>query len=163
MLIHTLFATCVVYTVAMKLGMVGVGVVGLLIGVGIGWLMGQQFWGTSSLEEALPVVVFEREGLLSARDRQLLRDRVIEPYTDYYQEGEAQLLTMTVNVPAQSGEAYDVKTIFSNGVHEGMLHGVRDGDIPYWQPNCLGECEFSEAFRAKHPEVVKAASSTDAN
>lgn len=161
MSVHTSSAirTSVYYTVAMKLGMVGVGVVGVLVGIAIGWLLHQRFGDTSSgtLEEALPVVAFRRPGLLSARDRELLQARVIEPIIDYNNETELKLVTMSVTVPAKSGEEYTVESFFLGGGFEGMIWGKRDGEIPYWRPNCLGPCEFGEAFRAKHPEVVKAA------
>lgn len=147
----------VVYTVAMKLGMLGVGVVGLLVGVAIGWFMSQQFGGSSSVEKALPVVSFRRPGLLSARDRELLQERVIQPIIDYNNEDELKLVTLSITVPERSGEEYYVDSYFIGGGFEGMIWGKRDGNIPYWTPNCMGPCEFSEAFRAKHPEVVKTA------
>lgn len=109
--------------------------VGIVIGGAAGVLWGNGAVSLPQLKPGLdlPVVVYERPGLLSARDRELLEDRIIEPYIDYYATGEAQLLTVAVTVPAQSGQAYIINTIFSNGVHEGMLLGVRDGEIPNWE------------------------------
>ena len=144
----------------MKLGIVGVGVVGLLVGVGIGWLISQSYGPgaeEAALLDSLPVVAFQRPGLLSARDRALLQERVIEPIIDYNNETKLTLVTMSITVPATSGEDYHVESFFGGGGFEGMLWGKRDGEIPYWTPNCMGPCEFSEVFRAKHPEVVEAA------
>ena len=138
----------------------GVAVVALLVGATAGWFAAQYYQGSNTgmskteLPDSLPVVVFQQAGLLSARDKTLLEERVIQPMIDYHNENEVKIVTISVKTPAHSGEEYDIETFFVGGVYEGMIWGKKDGDIPYWVPGCLGPCALSDTFRAKHPEIV---------
>lgn len=95
-----------------------------------------------------------RAGLLSARDRQLLEERLVAPLTDYHNETRKWLVAILITVPPSVGTEYTYAAIFADGSSESALHGVRGGEIPSWLPICKGPCEFTAAFRAKYPQIV---------
>lgn len=115
---------------------------------------------SSGLEELdLPVVVYGRSGFLHSTEegmaeKEVLERKLVQPYIDYYNEDEIDLIALRILVPLEIGEAYTVLGIFGDGVVEEFLFGVREGEYDYWEPVCMGECEYSDAFRAKYPEIV---------
>lgn len=107
----------------------------------------------------LPVVVYGRPGLLNnteegRAEKAILEQKLVQPYIDYYNEDEIDLIALRILVPVEIGEAYSVLGIFGDGVMEEFLFGVREDEYGYWEPTCMGECEYSEAFSAKYPEIV---------
>ena len=106
-------------------------------------------------EVDFPVVVFSRPGLLTEAERKVLEAKLINPMKDYYNETEAELLTLSIAVPQRVGEEYTVDGIFKDGVNFGMLFGKREQQYNFWKPECMGPCEFSETFKSKYPTIVQ--------
>ncbi len=103
-----------------------------------------------------PVIAFEREGLLSDQERQILNKKFIEPFVDYeLMFGTSTVLTTVIEVPPDLYEAYTITTVTSDGKAGGFLFGERGGDYNYWTPGCFLECEFTDEYIQKHPEVIK--------
>lgn len=107
------------------------------------------------------VVIIESEGSLSQQDISELRARVINPYVDYFKEihTEDQLATFKVIVNTQASKAtypYLADAITKKGVNEGFVIEKADGHIKWWVPECMNGCNFSDSFKAKYPEVIKA-------
>lgn len=110
-----------------------------------------------------PVVVYARPGLLNNTSEGLiekknLEEKLVHPYTDYYNEDGLNLVAMYITVPQNIGGQYDVVAIFGSvkqyGTHE-FGFGAREQDYDYWKPECMGPCDFSEAFKAKYPQIVE--------
>jgi len=120
-----------------------------------------EFVGTYSsldnIQEDIPVVSWDRPGLLSQSDRDDLQARLIDPYFDYHNGSRIAYIAMIITVPATEGEPYEVRTIHRNGGGEGFFFGRRGEDSSWWYPECLGECDFSSSFSAKYPEIVATA------
>ncbi len=118
--------------------------------------------GISFEDLDLPVVVYGRAGLLNnteegRAEKQILEQKLVQPYIDYHAEDEKALVALYITVPVKVGEAYAVLGIFGSKEYSGVeefLFGAREGAYDYWEPMCMGECEYSDAFRAKYPEIV---------
>ena len=103
-----------------------------------------------------PVIAFEGEELLTISERELLNEKFIEPYVDYYQMlGDSNLLTTVIEVPKNAGEPYLISVVMSDGNNGGFLFGKKGEDFNYWFPGCFDECKFTEEYRLKYPEVVE--------
>ncbi|MSU75173.1 MAG: hypothetical protein EXS55_01520 [Candidatus Magasanikbacteria bacterium] len=107
----------------------------------------------------LPVVVYARPGLLfnteqGRLEKINLEKKLISPYMDYYNEKQINLISLLITIPENIGEWYGVDAIFRDGMSEGFMFGKREGEYDYWKPDCMGECEFSDAFRKKYPQIV---------
>lgn len=100
----------------------------------------------------LPVVVYERGGLLTEEEKKRIHKQLIEPYALFY---DYHHVTMLITVPEHEGEQFDVRTIFENGEFESFNYGMRGDVLEYWTPSCLGECYFSEKFRAAYPHIIE--------
>lgn len=104
----------------------------------------------------LPVIAFAREGLLSDAERMSLNEKFIEPFVDYQQMlGHSEILTTVIEVPQNIGEPYVITSVSSEGNVGGFLFGERGGDYNYWTPGCFGECEFTDEYAQKYPEVLE--------
>jgi len=117
----------------------------------------------ASSDIKFPVVVYGRPGLLNnteegKAEKKRLEERLINPYADYYNEDGINLVAMNITVPHNIGEEYDVVAIFGSkkqyGTHE-FGFGKREQEYGYWKPDCMGQCDFSEAFKAKYPQIVE--------
>lgn len=107
------------------------------------------------LTASLPVVSYSREGLLermenSEQERKKLREKLINPFSDYYSEG---LIAIHIEVPENTGEQYAVTAIFANGGTISFIFGQKGESFDYWKPDCMGECQFSDEFKEKYPEI----------
>lgn len=117
---------------------------------------------TSSESLGLPVVVYGRAGLLNnteegRAEKEILEQKLVQPYIDYHNEDGIELVALHITVPAKVGEAYTVLGIFGSEEHYGteeFSFGVREEAYDYWEPTCMSECEYSDAFSAKYPEIV---------
>ncbi len=112
---------------------------------------------TSSID--LPVIVFEAAGSIPDEEKQIIRERVLNPFIDYYLESygdDRKLLSITVkpNYNSVLGYPYSFSYVYSDGVHGGTSISKVNGQIDYWEPDCMG-CQFSASYRAKYPEVVE--------
>lgn len=109
-----------------------------------------------------PVVVYGRPGLLNnapegLAEKKKLEEKFVNPYIDYYNEKKINLVALYITVPQNIGEEYDVVGIFGSEDLYGTQQfgfGAREGEYGYWNPECMGPCEFSESFKAKYPEIA---------
>lgn len=106
-----------------------------------------------------PAVVIEAEGAFPPQDVMEIKARVIAPYLDYkaeVQPGDLVSFKISQNPHASKNEfPYLADAIFKNGGNEGFVIGKTNGHINWYIPECLNGCQFSEAFKAKYPEIVK--------
>jgi len=105
-----------------------------------------------------PVVVYSREGLLTATEKKNLEEKFVNPYTDYNNENEdgINLVALYIIVPKNIGEEYGVVGIFGSEKRYGVEEfgfGKREQVYGYWQPECMGACVYSDAFKAKYPHL----------
>jgi hypothetical protein len=71
---------------------------------------------------------------------------------------EEELISMDIVVPMNDGEEYDITTLFISGDYnprQEFSFGFKGEDYSYWIPECMDECVFSPAFRAKYPQIVR--------
>jgi type II secretory pathway pseudopilin PulG len=110
-----------------------------------------------------PVVVYGRPGLLNNTaegliEKKNLEEKLVHPYTDYYNEDGLNLVAMYITVPQNIGGQYDVVAIFGSenqyGTHD-FGFGTREQEYDYWKPECMDTCDFSEAFKTKYPQIVE--------
>lgn len=110
---------------------------------------------TKQPELDLPVVVYEREGLLTDEMRQETEEKIIDPYFDYHNADEIDFIVMLIEVlPESDNYLYTVKAIGKDGLYHGFLHGTRGEALEYYVPECMGACPFSDEYKAKYPHVV---------
>jgi len=107
----------------------------------------------------LPVIVFTPGGLFEASETEEITTKLLNPYTDYYDETEQQIASIHVqhNTVNSEDTDYVIMTIFADGEYESFLYG--DNSVtkqPWYQPICgIGDCVFSEEYKQKYPEVVR--------
>ncbi len=103
-----------------------------------------------------PVVVFEAAGSFSDSEEEQIRQRVVNPFIAYHQDIEdyADIVSITISHSATPGFLYSVDAVFANGGMTGFLVSSTGGDIDWWLPDCMGECPFTQSFRATYPEIV---------
>lgn len=124
---------------------------------------------TPATEEIrFPVVAYGRPGLLhnteaGQAEKRRLEEKLIQPYTDFYNEKGVAVVALYVEVPENVGMPYMVTGIFCGqgyacGGTEGFVFGSREREYGYWQPPCdMDGCHFSEAFKKKYPQIYEAA------
>lgn len=101
----------------------------------------------------LPVFVLEPAGLFSPEQKASLQDRLINPLFDYYNEDD--LYAVTMNIRDEDMDSWIVTVINADGSSQGFLYGESSQAVqPWWTPECLGVCEFTNAFRGAYPEIV---------
>lgn len=111
---------------------------------------------TPEPELNLPVVVYEREGLLTDEMRQEVEKKIIDPYFDYHNADELDFIVMLIEVlPESDNYLYTVKAISKDGIYHGFLHGTRGEALDYYVPECMGACPFSDEYKQKYPHVVQ--------
>ena len=102
------------------------------------------------------------ESSLPAQDVSELKARVINPYIDFNNDLgiETTEITVTKYVPNGSPSsltyAYSLDYKMKNGGYGGFLISKTNDHIDWYQPECMGGCTFSEAFKSKYPEIVAA-------
>lgn len=107
-------------------------------------------------KEDFPFIHFSREGLLTAAERKILEAKLINPMILYYNEKEVELISLSIVVPQNVGQDYEVTAIFKNGGTSDFLFGKREQQYNFWGPGCMGPCPFTEAFKKKYPNIVEA-------
>lgn len=111
-----------------------------------------------------PVVAYGRPGILNNTEegrveKKKLEEKLINPYTDFFNENGGGVVALYIKVPQNVGEPYNVLGIFcgsgySCGGTEEFSFGKREQDYGYWQPPCdMDGCHFSEAFKKKYPQI----------
>lgn len=106
----------------------------------------------------LPIVVFGRQGLLTDPEKIKLEEKLINPYTDYHNENEVNLVALYIVVPINIGEEYEILGIFGSKKQYGteeFYFGKREQEFEYWKPECMGPCEYSETFKNKYPQITE--------
>lgn len=104
-----------------------------------------------------PIIVYEAEGTFSQPEKDELTKKVINPFTDYYQEQNTTLLTMTIAKNIQASKdtyPYSVNAIFANGGNQGFLVMKVGTGVDWWIPDCMGGCNLTASFKAKYPEIA---------
>lgn len=110
-----------------------------------------------------PIVVYSRAGLLNntlegRAEKKKLEEKLVSPYTDYNNEDGINLVALYITVPQSIGEEYSVVGIFGSEKQYGteeFSFGKREREYEYWQPDCMGPCKYSDAFKARYPQIVK--------
>lgn len=108
-----------------------------------------------------PIIAYGRAGLLNSTEagrieKKKLEERLVNPFVDYYNEQEVNLVTLYIVVPTDIGGNYVVDAFFADGRYQGFLFGKREQEYGYWGgPECMGPCEFSETFKQKYPQIVQ--------
>ncbi len=103
-----------------------------------------------------PVVVFEAAGSFSQSEKDLIKQKVINPFIDYNQDlvDQASIVSITISHSSTPGFPYSVSAVFANGGTSGFLVSGSGGDIDWWLPDCMGPCPFTQSFKDKYPEIV---------
>lgn len=106
----------------------------------------------------LPVISYSRAGLLTDSDRLDIEEKLIEPFIDYYKDMPDELISMDIVVPMNDGEEYEITTLFVLNdftPRQEFSFGIKGENYDYWIPECMNGCEFSPAFTAKYPQIVR--------
>jgi len=114
----------------------------------------QQLDDQKANQVKLPVVTYEREGLLDTTEKGKLKTKLLDPFLDYYNEKEITYVAVIVTAPENVGESYSVTAVHKNGGNAGFLFGKRGEDFDFWKPECMEGCEYSEKFKKKYPEII---------
>jgi len=105
-----------------------------------------------------PVVVFDAAGSFSDSEEDQIRTRGVNPFIAFHQdiEGQADIVSMTISHSSGTlaNHPYGADAIFANGAHSSFLIKTTEGVVDWYLPDCLGDCPFSESFRANYPEIV---------
>jgi hypothetical protein len=109
-------------------------------------------------------VIFIPGGLFTDTERDLLREKLVKPYFDYYNDEEHAPDTEVISMVVEKDEDETyykvdivVKTTYDGTSygHRGFLFGSTENPFDYWVPECIDtECEFSNSYHNLHPEVV---------
>lgn len=103
-------------------------------------------------------VVFEAEGSFTVAEKDELKKKVINPFTDYYVTESTQvLLTLTVSKNNQASKdtyPYQAQAIFQGGGNMGFLIMKSGTGVDWWYPECMNGCNLSASYKAKYPEIA---------
>lgn len=106
-----------------------------------------------------PVVVIESEGSIPPLDLSEIKARITNPYLDYQRDAQpGSLVSLKISpnlLESKAAYPYTADAVFKNGGNEGFLISKNNGHIDWFLPACLNGCVFSDAFKAKYPEIVK--------
>lgn len=104
----------------------------------------------------LPSIIYEPSGKFTEDEKQQLKEKIADPLTLYENERIINL-TAIIFSKREGQQPYDT-TFLAAFQNSGYLSAVvykKAGNIEWWLPECMGECPFSPAFKAKYPEIVK--------
>ncbi len=104
-----------------------------------------------------PFINFVPEGIFEDIEKEQLQERLIDPFIDFYNDGENLYIAIIIEklqgADDEDDFKYDIQTLDRYGHYGGFLYG--EGDEPeWWLPDCLDGCEFTEEFEDKYPEIV---------
>lgn len=105
-----------------------------------------------------PVVVFLAEGSIPITDKSQLQQRIVNPAIEYYQESSENSAVVSITIEPNTKESksqypYLGTIILANGGNNGFTISKQGGSISWWAPECM-VCTFSDAYKAKYPDVV---------
>ena len=104
-------------------------------------------------ETSFPIV-YEASGSFSASEKNQIQERIINPFVDYYNDLDQEIASITISKSATAGYPYALSGIFKSGVNNSFLIKASGGVVDWWYPECMGECPFSDEFKAKYPEII---------
>jgi len=104
-------------------------------------------------------ILFDPESFFDSAIKRKLMDRIINPYLDYsYGDKSSQnygvVITLSQNIRPDSMSEYPY-SLNAKYVDGGTFGVAIDKNISWFQPECMGSCNFSETFKGKYPEIVK--------
>jgi len=107
-----------------------------------------------------PPVLYTGDGAaaLTATVKTEFTTKLTDPYIDYYaQDGQVPVVSLLITVPTKKGDPYKVMAIRkSGGLYENFSYSKLGSVLDTWKPTCgTTACSFSDAYKAKYPEVVK--------
>jgi hypothetical protein len=98
-----------------------------------------------------PIIIFEPAGLFTDNIKNTITSKVLEPYALYASDEGTNVVAFHVQTAQVEGQ-YTVTAINSDESYSGFLIG---GDYGFnWVPTCLDQCNFSDEFKAKYPDIV---------
>lgn len=107
--------------------------------------------------KTLPLLFYTPAGQFTEAEKRELKKQVFDPYVDYYADQGMDVVTMDVQTHEGDGDfLYIIDAYLSDGSHNGFLWGTADAASLWWIPECMDECEFTEEFRKKYPEIIDA-------
>lgn len=115
------------------------------------------------------VIAYVPSGKFTSELKAQLEANVLNPFIDYYQDpshnNPNKLVSVTVeyqepsdkNPPTPGYYTITVEGVFDNGGTVGFLVAKnKEGTAPaLWVPECMMECVFSDAYKARHPKTVE--------
>ena len=105
-----------------------------------------------------PFINLVPEGIFEDEEKEQLQEKLIEPFIDFYNDGENLYIAIIIEklqgADDEGDFKYDVQTLDRYGHYGGFLYGGGD-DLEWWLPDCLDGCEFTEDFEKKYPEIVE--------
>lgn len=111
----------------------------------------------TSAPTSKPVVVFQPGGSFDTQTKSQIQSRIVDPFIDYYSETNMPIVSITVEPNTKSDPVqfpYLFDAIFTNGGNTGFVITKTNDQINWFVPECMGACQFSNAFKAKYPEIV---------
>lgn len=122
-------------------------------------MMMQTGQGMKSEDALAPAVAFVRGGLLNEKggEKLELQKKLVEPLMAYYNEDTKKIQSITIEVPSVKGSPYVINTVMHGENGYGVMsfeYGLRGSSLEYWKPSCEENCQFSEKFKAKYPQLV---------
>ena len=109
----------------------------------------------TSMPVSKPAVVFQPGGSFDAQTKSQIQARVIDPFIDFHIDepiASIRIETNTKSDPILFPYLFDA--IFTSGANTGFVITKTDGQINWFVPECMNNCQFSDAFKAKYPEIV---------
>ncbi len=103
-----------------------------------------------------PLVIFKPANSFSSSEKEVLVERLINPYFDFNNEEEMNFLVMVVskNTPPVSGYYYTINTQTASGATAEFLYSASNTNQDWWLPECSQACSFTDSFKAKYPNIV---------
>lgn len=106
------------------------------------------------------VVVYEPSGAFNDKEKSELQEKLVGPLADYEPDKYISIIieenSPDVFVGGDSDDKYLVTAIGEDGVVISFVYGSKKDGIDWYVPECgESDCEFSDEYRQKYPEVVK--------
>ncbi len=103
-----------------------------------------------------PILVFKPANSYSSSEKEILVERLINPYFDYNNDSELDSLVMVIskNTPPVSGYYYTINVQTKGGATTEFLYSSSNTNQDWWLPECTQSCAFSDEFKVKYPKIV---------
>lgn len=113
---------------------------------------------TTDVKMCDPAIVHEPLGVFSSSSRAELANKLFYPLRDYF--AEQRQCPASINIKYAAGDTeYLVYVIFGHDSYTVFSFGdPMSSTQAWWFPECEdNQCQFSDSFKSKYPEVVEAA------